>query len=146
MKGDAFSEGLSGVLGLLHSECQSDDRMVLTCQERYSVFTKPARPHLLVCGITTQMHSEIYLLTTSMATSTHSRCRLTALSAFTHVFFLLTRVVPAGHKVLWKISTSPLRTPGKMPNTNQWIIQEPTEGMRNAASPGTTTDWKCTVL
>ena len=65
---------------------------------------------------------------------------MTGLSVFAHVFFLLTRLVPAWHKVLWKISTSPLSSPGRMPTTSQWIIEEPGDGSRNTASCGITLD------
>ena len=63
------------------------------------------------------------------------------LSVFANVFFLLTRLVPAWHKVLWKISTSPLRSPGRMLTTSQWIIEEPGDGSRNTESCGITLDW-----
>ena len=71
MKVDASSEGLYCVLGVIHSGCCMEDRMVLTYQERYSVLTTTARPHLLGCGLKTKLHSEIYLLGNSRTTSTH---------------------------------------------------------------------------
>ena len=75
-----------------------EDRMLLTCQERYSVLTTPARPHLLDCGLKTKLHSEIYMLGNSRDNSTHIEMQKCLASLFTHVF--LTRVVPAWHKAV----------------------------------------------
>ena len=71
MKEDASFEVLSGVMKVIHSGFQTEVRMVLICQERYSVLTVPAKPQLLGCGLTTKVNLEIYLLRNFRDSSTH---------------------------------------------------------------------------
>ena len=115
--------------------------MVLTCQERYAMLTTLARPHLLGYGLITKLHSEIYMLGNSRATSSHLEIQKCLATLFTHVFFLLTILVPVWPKALWKISTSPLSSPRRKQTTSQWMIEEPAEIMDNTPSHGITPVW-----